>query len=77
MAQDVCSDIIKIPVIDEISIIIQIRSRLLFKKGMTLDVFPDIPEILNIADISYILDIPTIPENAIIILIIPEIPINI
>ena len=50
--------------IPKIPIFIQISSRLWFLKGMTLDVYHDIPEILNIPDIP---EIPTIPEIPIII----------
>ena len=79
MTLDVCydiRDIFNIPVIShihdiltilEITIIIQISSRLWFRKGMTLDVCPDIPEIINIPDIFKIPNIPNIPD-------IPKIP---
>ena len=40
-----------LPPIPEIPIIIQISWSLWFRKGMTLDVCPVIPEILNIPDI--------------------------
>ena len=74
MILDVSNDIPVIPhisTIPEIPIIIQISSRLWFRKGMTLDVCTDIPEIINIPDIFKIPDIPDIPK----IPTIPRIPI--
>ena len=51
----------KIPTIPQIPMIIQISLKLWFRKGMTLDVYHDIPEIINIPDISDIPNTPTIP----------------
>ena len=42
-------------------------SMLWLRKGIPVDVCPNIPEILNITDIPDIPDIPTIPEILIII----------
>ena len=74
-----CPDIINssvipdIPTIPDIPIFIKISSRLWFWKSMTLDIYLDIFEtlnvlkILNIPEILNIPDISTIPEITIII----------
>ena len=50
-------DIPDIPTIPEISIVIQISLRSWFRKGITLYMCPDIPEIVNIPSIPNNLDI--------------------
>ena len=63
-APRVRANIFDIPTIPDIPLIIQISWKLWFQKGITLDICPDIPEILNIPDIP---NIPTIPQIPIII----------
>ena len=65
-----CPDIINssaIPDIPEIPIFIKISPWLWFRKGMTLDICPNISEILNMPKILNIIEILTIPEITITI----------